>query len=420
LFVNDIANEVALESDENIVKIQGIPINMVLFADDTVLFSKSPESLQKLLDKLHLYCKKWNLKVNVNKTKVVVFENRNSNTKFEWKYADKIVEIVDSYVYLGILMYKTGNFNYTQKRLSEQGNRALMSMMGNLRNHFISTEKQCEIFDIMVGSILTYACEVWGHCQANDIEIIHNKFCKMLLSANKTSPTVALLGDLGRKSMIHKRQEKQICYWLKTLQNPGTLSHRIYVTLLNDANNGKTNWASKLRDILIDLGLNNYWISQDPSSISLDIIKQRLSDQCIQAWRAKITASPKLELYCKFKNMYTFEKYLCLEKYQVSILYRFRSSGLQLGVETGRYENIPREQRICKLCNMKVIENEYHFLLICPKYSILRKKYLPKYYIQWPNINKFCSLINSDSLSKLKKVSLFLTHAYTIRCQENL
>jgi hypothetical protein len=43
-----------------------------------------------------------------------------------------------------------------------------------------------------------------------------------------------------------------------------------------------------------------------------------------------------------------------------------------LQIERGRYENISREQRFCKLCNTGEVENEYHVSLSCPKYEELR------------------------------------------------
>ena len=35
-----------------------------------------------------------------------------------------------------------------------------------------------------------------------------------------------------------------------------------------------------------------------------------------------------------------------------------------LEIESGRYKNITREERICKNCNLNEIGDEYHFL--CP------------------------------------------------------
>lgn len=56
-------------------------------------------------------------------------------------------------------------------------------------------------------------------------------------------------------------------------------------------------------------------------------------------------------------------------------LTRFRLSSHKLEIERGRYFNIAKEDRKCKFCNLGSIENEYNFLLICPLYSDLRKRY---------------------------------------------
>lgn len=42
---------------------------------------------------------------------------------------------------------------------------------------------------------------------------------------------------------------------------------------------------------------------------------------------------------------------------------KFRTSDHCLQIETGRYKNIPRPQRLCSNCN--VLEDEYHFFLFC-------------------------------------------------------
>ena len=63
-------------------------------------------------------------------------------------------------------------------------------------------------------------------------------------------------------------------------------------------------------------------------------------------------------------------------------LCRLRLSSHRLFIERGRWKSIPRSDRKCTLCNG--IEAEYHFMLICPRYDKLRKKYLKKYYLVQP------------------------------------
>jgi hypothetical protein len=47
------------------------------FADDPVILSESQAGLQNSLNKLEKYCYKWQLTVNTNKTKIMIFQGSN-------------------------------------------------------------------------------------------------------------------------------------------------------------------------------------------------------------------------------------------------------------------------------------------------------------------------------------------------------
>jgi hypothetical protein len=51
-------------------------IFILLYADDVLLISESANALQNALNAFSLYCKQWKLKVNTNKTKIMVFSKR--------------------------------------------------------------------------------------------------------------------------------------------------------------------------------------------------------------------------------------------------------------------------------------------------------------------------------------------------------
>ena len=52
------------------------PINSSLYADDLVIFSWSANGLQTLLNNLESYCEKTEVSVNLDKTKVMIFNNK--------------------------------------------------------------------------------------------------------------------------------------------------------------------------------------------------------------------------------------------------------------------------------------------------------------------------------------------------------
>ena len=110
------------------------------------------------------------------------------------------------------------------------------------------------------------------------------------------------------------------------------------------------------------------------------------------------------------KRAYLMLKSDAENKYKVA-LSRFRTSSHDLRIETGRYDNIPQEQRLCNSCNMEKVEDEFHFLLVCPKYRDLRCKYFKRYFCHWPTIHKFETLMSSTSNEVLNSIAKYIYYA---------
>ena len=177
------------------------------------------------------------------------------------------------------------------------------------------------------------------------------------------------------------------------------------------------NWAFQIKNMLNNLGFSHVWNNQEQNDIPFNEIKQRIIDQTNQEILMANTTSSKLETYCLFKLDTSCESYLnkiTLNKYKFA-LSRFRLSSHNLALETGRYYNIPKENRICTFCNMNKIESEYHFLLVCPLYAELRRQYLPQYYCRWPSITKFKNLMQSKSERVIKRLSKYIFFAQNKR-----
>jgi len=79
--------------------------------------------------------------------------------------------------------------------------------------------------------------------------------------------------------------------------------------------------------------------------------------------------------YCNFKEENKLEKYLyCIQTKRFRIaLTKLRLSSHDLAIERGRHVHVPRNERYCRNCTKQTIENEYHFLLVCPKFASLRR-----------------------------------------------
>ena len=169
-------------------------------------------------------------------------------------------------------------------------------------------------------------------------------------------------------------------YWTKILTSRSNLTKIVYKMLRNDVENGniynEMNWAYQIKHILDNIGLSDIWIQQDTVTINFLVIKQRIIDIYKQTWYTRLCNSNRLSSYVMYNTELKMENYLnniYVEKYRIALT-KFRLSSHDLAIETGRYTNVERDLRYCEHCNQNVIENEYHFLLVCPKYRHLRVK----------------------------------------------
>lgn len=103
LFLNDLQEYISVGSHG--IDIEVIKSFVLLFADDLVIFADTVIELHRLMNRLSPYCDAWRLKVNLLKTKVIVFRNGGPLRHYEkWKFKDIQLEVVTCYKYLGLLL----------------------------------------------------------------------------------------------------------------------------------------------------------------------------------------------------------------------------------------------------------------------------------------------------------------------------
>ncbi|MEW8546880.1 MAG: reverse transcriptase family protein, partial [Candidatus Thiodiazotropha sp.] len=418
VFLNDLAEELSINNnyfEDNGDIIEQFQKFILLFADDTMLLANTKLELQLLLNKLCTYCKTWNLTVNTNKTKVMIFSRSNRHEQVEIFYDETLLEIVNTFIYLGVNVSSNGKFYQSQKHLSEQASKALFALRKLFDSNLLCIKDKLKLFDSLVQPILMYGSEIWGFHKADDIEKVHIKFLKQLLGVRRQTNNIAVYGELGRFPLFVLRKIRILKYWYKVINSQGSLLHKVYTQQLNDLNRGldDNNWAFQVMSLLNNLGFTYIWNTQNITKMQLNMVIQCVYDQYCQSWYESINSSSKLETLKCLNKVFGFEKYLsCItvDGHRIALT-RFRCSAHKLMIEEGRYRNIERNSRICQFCNLNVIENEYHFLLVCPAYRDIRTTILPNYYCRWPTKNKFINLLNDNQSGILKKLGKFLYQA---------
>ena len=286
-----------------------------------------------------------------------------------------------------------------------------------------------ELFDKIVVPILVYGAEVWGTKSREKIELVQRNFCKYILNVPNKTSNAATLGDLGRKPLSVIYKYKSIKFWLKIVQDDHRLirnsSYRMLKTFSENRN--CSNWVSDIKQMLYTYGFGDVWLRQNVGhpELFLTTFKQRLADNAFQNWHEELENNSKLSYYKDFKSLLNFEIYLSVDMYWThrAALARFRCGSHKLSIERLRYTNCERNQRLCKYCqtlNIQCIEDEYHFLLICPLYSELRNKYLGRYFRNdYPSIDKFNRILNCTKVNELKDLGAFVYYAMILYSDYN-
>ena len=87
---------------------------------------------------------------------------------------------------------------------------------------------------------------------------------------------------------------------------------------------------------------------------------------------------------------------------------RLRISAHTLLIKKGRYHNIERGKRICQMCAINDVEDEYHFILKCPFYINLRLLYITKYYWFQPSVFKLVQSLSVQNRKELCNIDKYL------------
>ena len=154
-------------------------------------------------------------------------------------------------------------------------------------------------------------------------------------------------------------------------------------------------------------GLSNVWRSQD--QLIEKSIELRLKDQFKQEWSSDIFNCSKTICYRLYKTEFLFEQYISiLPPYLMNYLCKFRCGSHRLPIETGRWENIQRSDRLCHLCNLNRLGDEYHFIMDCPFFKRERNIFLPQYCQTNSNILKFEQLMSSKDKFVLEKLAKYV------------
>jgi hypothetical protein len=452
IYINDLPEYLSNDPNDPVI-IDNTQLNSLMFADDLVLMSTTNSGLQQSIDNLSKYCKKWNLKINLKKTKIVTFSKTGKIEINNHNIDGKNIEKVTEYKYLGFVFTSNGSMTTGINRLAKQGQKAWFCIQRYLLGFKHKTiHTWLKLFDVLVKPILLYACEAWGEetnfnmkdaspVFKDSFEKLQLKVCKQILGVHRKTMNIPVLAELGRFPLKLSIDTQMIKYFIRFNNiSKDRYLHKIYKESLKPENITKSKWFSHIKRIADEIGFSNIWINQvnerncekSPNDIAKKFLR-RLKDIYSQNALRYInkdenTNIGKMQFLRQIKDTYSFEHYLNIEndQHRKSIT-QIRLSSHRLAIETGRWQKILRENRLCKYCNLSAIETESHFLFECQNYAeertsmhIFIKEKIDIDFYDSPCsilslIQKLKSLFKFGELSSLNSLGKYIFESFKIR-----
>ena len=148
---------------------------------------------------MHRLCMELGLKINTEKSKIVVFRKGGFLGRYkQWSIDGNQLAVVNKYVYLG---FTSMSLQESAKQLALKGKRALFDVLRlHSRLEQMTRNTFFNIFYSKIQAILLYSSGVWGVLvkDNNQTESVHLFACKRFLNVAACTPNKMAYGELGR------------------------------------------------------------------------------------------------------------------------------------------------------------------------------------------------------------------------------
>ena len=145
-----------LEEAEAGIKIARRNINNFRYADDTTLMAESEEELKSLLMKVKEESQKVDLKLNIQKTKIMA-----SSPVIAWQIDGETVETMSDLIFLGSKLTADGDCSHEIKRHLLLGSKVMTNIDSILKSRDIALPTKVRLVKAMVFPVVMYGCETW-------------------------------------------------------------------------------------------------------------------------------------------------------------------------------------------------------------------------------------------------------------------
>lgn len=402
-----------------------LDLQILLFADDMVVLAESEQQLQRKLNILREYFLSLDLKVNMSKTKVIVFRKGGRlKAGIQFWYGKERVDIVTEYTYLGVIFSQKGVFQKAAESFKKKGVVALASVWNTgFRGKITDWNSKIRLFESISLSCALYASQIWGLRYMDKMEELQMYFFKRLLGVERTVPGYLVRLETASPPFSLRVIKQAIKYWIKLMlmeeeRYPRLCLEAMYKEWSDGNYNSTYNWVAQLHLCLQRLGFANFCKMDNIADMYAEIphILTRIIDMKRQE---DISAMHNSKRHSHYIKMWDDEmqptKYLLLHLPQkhLNIIAQLRLNDGRIVHEKFRHSF--DSDTLCGHCNIREEETVQHFLCKC-RVFITRDELTGQFDTKnddWPNLlnpsnREKCILLSEYAQIKLRLRKMML------------
>ena len=185
-------------------------------------------------------------------------------TNDKWFYAGEVVEMINSFAYLGVVFSSGGFFIPNSKTLSGKSLKTMHQLLQLLHEVDTSINIALNLFESLIAPVLNYGCEVWGFINAECIERVDRKLYKYIIHIKQTTNNYALYSEEGRYPLSIERRIRIVKYWFNLMHKSennyiiNSVHNEMKISIVNDSRNSF--WLTKLKKLLEQNGFAEVWM----------------------------------------------------------------------------------------------------------------------------------------------------------------
>lgn len=394
LYLNDLH-----EWLEGGLMVEELNIRVLLYADDIVIVADDICVLQNMIWNLEKYCKQWNMMVNLEKSKIMIFRNGGRVAREEkWKYMNQNIEIVSEYCYLGVTLTSKMTFTAHLKKRNSKSKNCINATWKELINKpQVSLISKWKIFQSVCRSIQSYAAQVWGFGWFEEVDKLQRYFLKRVLKLPEFIPNYVLSLETDIPDGHFDTLKMHINYIYNTIfkYNNTRLPHKLSIKVWTK----NIFWASAMKSLAEEVYLNFEGTIGTPeeweanTTVLLQELKcasyiKKIERATASQYRIYRLLNPDVGINY-MRNIWNMDK--------ISVIMKTRADVLPLHANSFSNE----ESKHCTICNTGDIENMQHFIAKCPILRELRVLHLGKTYLEETELIKILNGDFDDGWNKL-------------------